>query len=307
MKRILFMTLASMLSLSAMNGPLRFESLRIEPCTTCPGTPNGKITVNIAGGTAPYDYQIGFIINEQGSIQNNLFEDVSATTMTAANIIGGAGIVHRIVVQDAAGNNISAAVQMQNEPLFAEITEVIIQNRTSPCEANGSITLKADSEIPVGFSLLGDFSDGQTTGLQEKTFGGLVAKAYSFGLFNPTEPNVVLWEGGVEIVNNIQPDTLAISVKTTQANQLTGQGGTITITATGGQPPYRFSIDNGQTFQTSNVFTNLKPGTYPIRVEDANNCFRTATATIVAVCVPRSTNPLGGFIEAKQCCPPTNS
>jgi hypothetical protein len=36
-----------------------------------------------------------------------------------------------------------------------------------------------------------------------------------------------------------------------------------------------FSKDAGGTYQTSNIFTGLAPGTYSIWVKDANNCVKT--------------------------------
>ena len=41
--------------------------------------------------------------------------------------------------------------------------------------------------------------------------------------------------------------------------------GSITVTATGGSN-FEYSIDGGTTWQTSNVFTNVPPGTYPVMV-----------------------------------------
>lgn len=47
--------------------------------------------------------------------------------------------------------------------------------------------------------------------------------------------------------------------------------GAVTITATGGVPPYQYSLDRTN-FQSSNVFTNLCDGYYYVSVKDANGC-----------------------------------
>ena len=60
-----------------------------------------------------------------------------------------------------------------------------------------------------------------------------------------------------------------------------GGGGTIIVNATGGKTPYEYSSNNGTSFQTSNTFTNLVPGTYTIILRDANSClFALSTQTI---------------------------
>ncbi|MFN0083077.1 MAG: hypothetical protein ACKVOM_11225, partial [Ferruginibacter sp.] len=56
--------------------------------------------------------------------------------------------------------------------------------------------------------------------------------------------------------------------------------GSITVTAVGGVAPYQYSINNGSTFQTSNVFSNLSAGSYQVVVKDVNNCSTTQTAVV---------------------------
>ncbi len=50
------------------------------------------------------------------------------------------------------------------------------------------------------------------------------------------------------------------------------QNGIILLQPAGGLAPYSYSIDNGVTFQGSNIFTNLQAGNYNIIVRDQNNC-----------------------------------
>ncbi len=54
----------------------------------------------------------------------------------------------------------------------------------------------------------------------------------------------------------------------------------ITIVPTGGGAPYRYSIDDGATYQTSDTFLNLPAGSYDIRVRDVNNCEATEIHSI---------------------------
>jgi gliding motility-associated-like protein len=66
------------------------------------------------------------------------------------------------------------------------------------------------------------------------------------------------------------PSATAVKVDPTCA-----PNGSITITPTGGQPGYQYSIDNGSTFQPSNTFTGLAGGTYTVVVKDNLNCTST--------------------------------
>ncbi|BDW92381.1 hypothetical protein MACH07_12130 [Flagellimonas marinaquae] len=112
----------------------------------------------------------------------------------------------------------------------------------------------------------------------------------------------------------LQDDPLALTIANTDILCSGEAQAQITITATGGEAPYTYSIDNGATYQTSNIFVNQAAGSYNIRVRDANNCEVTqiysitepltlsasAAVTALAECFPgmgaevRITNAIGG-------------
>jgi hypothetical protein len=71
--------------------------------------------------------------------------------------------------------------------------------------------------------------------------------------------------------------------------------GIITLSARGGTPPYRHSIDNGMLFGESNQFL-VGVGTYPVVVQDAKGCVVTASTTIVQ----RNDRPQANFLVASQ-------
>ena len=56
--------------------------------------------------------------------------------------------------------------------------------------------------------------------------------------------------------------------------------GTIEINATGGSGIYKYSIDNGATFQECNLFTDLCSGVYTIVIDDMTGCHDTNIVTI---------------------------
>ncbi|WP_339811846.1 hypothetical protein [uncultured Imperialibacter sp.] len=64
------------------------------------------------------------------------------------------------------------------------------------------------------------------------------------------------------------------------SNDVCGQGiGEIEATATDGAGSYEFSID-GQSFQSSGLFTGLEAGAYTVTVRDANDCMKTVAASL---------------------------
>lgn len=90
-------------------------------------------------------------------------------------------------------------------------------------------------------------------------------------------------QGGCRIDSMIQTLTVdpAPSATATPVDASCGAtDGSITITASGGTPPYTYSIDGGNTFQTGNTFPNLGAGNYDVVVLDAVGNCPTATQTI---------------------------
>jgi hypothetical protein len=58
--------------------------------------------------------------------------------------------------------------------------------------------------------------------------------------------------------------------------------GTILIFAKGGIQPYKFSINNGTTFSSSNSFTNIPFGTYNVVIKDSIGCLRQTSVSVSA-------------------------
>ena len=68
--------------------------------------------------------------------------------------------------------------------------------------------------------------------------------------------------------------------KTNPTDELTCNG-IISVLATGGVPPYRYSKDNGLTWQTSNTFSGLCVGSYTFIVEDSDYSQATISASLI--------------------------
>jgi hypothetical protein len=74
---------------------------------------------------------------------------------------------------------------------------------------------------------------------------------------------------------------LALNVESTiNPTNCHATDGSITVSAAGGQAPYRFSL-NGGAFQASNSFTGLGPGSYLIKVKEVQQCEASAKAILI--------------------------
>lgn len=56
-------------------------------------------------------------------------------------------------------------------------------------------------------------------------------------------------------------------------------GNYIKVRATGGTPPYTYSL-NGITYQTSDTFKYVTPNTYTVYIKDSKGCIKTTTTKV---------------------------
>ena len=91
------------------------------------------------------------------------------------------------------------------------------------------------------------------------------------------------------IINQPNPLTGIVSAQT-NVSCFGGTDGSVAITASGGTPPYEYSLFGG-IFQGSNVFVGLSAGSYTITIRDNNNC-----QTTVPVNITQPLAPLGGTV-----------
>jgi hypothetical protein len=137
--------------------------------------------------------------------------------------------------------------------------------------ATGTITITQPAPaVGISYSINGtDYAN--TTGV----FTGLTPATYSVTAKNAqgciSAPRSLT-------VNNVPSSTLAASA--IAIDIICGiSTGTITVTATGGLPPYTYSL-NGATAVNSNIFTLLPAGSYKITVKDALGCIKDVNATV---------------------------
>jgi len=83
-----------------------------------------------------------------------------------------------------------------------------------------------------------------------------------------------------EITENfllVQPIQLVLNVNSTDETSYQSADGTVSVTVTGGTPPYTYSWSNGAAGSSQN---GLSAGIYNVVVTDYNNCTASATATV---------------------------
>jgi len=209
------------------------------------GTSTGTITITPIG-TAPFTYSLNGITYQASA----LFTNVAAGN-------------YFVFVKDALGC-VGAAIVIVNPVAGPSISAV---STAAACTVNnGTITATGSGgTAPLQYSI-----DGITYSASP-SFSGLAPNTYTVYVkdANGCIKTITI------TVGNASGLTLALSAVSSSC----GNTGIITATASGGVAPLQYNI-NGGSYQASNVFSGLSPGTYTINVKDANNCIITKLAVI---------------------------
>ncbi len=243
--------------------------------STC-GASTGTITITGVGGSVPYHASINGI----GGPWQTFFPP-GANSFTFSGLAPG---TYSIIIADDADfttgppdipgaclTTIFVAVPSTGGPSIS--TTQINGDCTSN---NGSITVTGSGgTAPYTYNINGGpyFPGG--------VFNNLVPGVYAVTVQDATG---CITGSNVTLANPSTPSVTAV-VQSTSCNL---NNGTITATGTGGVAPLQYSI-NGTTFQNSNIFTNLSPGSYTLYVADANACYGVLPVTIINTPLPKVT------------------
>lgn len=245
-----------------------FSGTATPGATSCSGSATGTITVNITGGQAPFSFVV-----DGGA-------PITATTnpYTITGITSG---LHSVYIRDAAGcrSNVMNVIVSSGPPF---VTSASMTNAVCNGSPTGSITVTPPTTgtPPYRYSI-----DGGTTWQTNNVFNGVAAGTYTV-MYSEA--------GGCQGTQSITVGEASSMVTAINAVAATCNGltdGIVTATASGGQPPYQYSIDGGTTWQSSNVF-NAGAGSYTVLVRDANNCTSPLPVTVTepAVLTASATN-----------------
>ena len=235
-----------------------FGAPAITNVTGCFGNNNGAISILASGGTPSYTYNLyrsGTYITSQtkaAGIAANFTSLIASTE-------------YEVVVTDAN----SCVSESSGFITVSQPTQVTFTYTTKNLDCHG------DHSGEIHFSASGGTPPYQysinngSTWSGSPDFAGLSAQNYSLKVRDANLCTTVR-----QVATLTQPAQL-VSNGGTWSDVTTCYGdntGSITVVASGGTPPYQYSIDAGANWQPDGTFEGLYAGTYTIMVEDAIGC-----------------------------------
>lgn len=216
------------------------------------GTGNGTAMVLATGGIPPYSYE---------------WDDANSQTGIIASMLS-AGI-YNCLVTDANGCIETIRVEIINQNTAFNISANIV-HITCNGVSDGSIEMLV-SGGSESFSYL--WSNGSTTNL----INNIAAGTYSVTITdnNSAQEEVV---SGLMVT---EPESIGSQIVI--LNETDGlDNGSVTLSVTGGTPPYAYIWDD-QGGQTSSLVSGLSAGVYSCTITDANDCEEIVMAVIMNI------------------------
>ncbi|MGB1040179.1 MAG: gliding motility-associated C-terminal domain-containing protein [Flavobacteriales bacterium] len=220
---------------------------------SCIGVNDGQLTINAFGGQAPYTYSI----------------DGGATIVGTNNFTGLAPGSYTCIVYDSGGCSDTLTYTLTNPPDI--LPNLVITNALCFSECNGNVlAVPSGGTSPTGRYRV-EFDNVFAPTKQRSNFCAgphTVKVTDENGCFTVTP--FVVGEPAAEVIDAI----VRVNEKC-----FNGCDGSITVndaTAT------EYSVDDGATWQTSNVFNNLcaQAGPYAVAIKTANGCIGKRTEPI---------------------------
>ncbi len=222
---------------------------------TCNSTSDGTISAGATGGTTPYQYSLDNI-NYQGS----------------PNFSGIGTGVQTLYVQDGNGCVESLPFTMNEPPLLVLGTN-FINDVSCFGSSDGSFELVSTGGTPpYEFSI-----DGGTFFQSSSLYDPLSVNTYNCVVRDANGCTASL------PVTISQPALVdAGSFTTTGVSCYGATDGNLNSTPTGGTPPYQYSLDPTNGYQTASTFNGLAAGTYNIHIIDSNGCTGVSSFSITS-------------------------
>lgn len=224
----------------------------ISTLTSCPGVNNGTVTITPTNGTAPYTYSA-----DGGPFQTS-------------NILPGlAPGSHIITIKDAANCTGTKTVTITSGTEIAFFYSTI--NSSCSGGGNGTITvIPVTGTAPYAFSLNGGTPQSSPVLTGAPAGYNTVVMIDANGC--SASMQIFIMGGSISVSGT------ATASPTSCPGALNG---TVTVTASGGSPPYSYSLDGGAP-QTSNTLTGVGTGPHVVTVIDAGGCLANINVTVGA-------------------------
>ncbi|MCT4582402.1 MAG: gliding motility-associated C-terminal domain-containing protein [Flavobacteriales bacterium] len=227
---------------------------------SCNAICDGSISVNISGGTAPYN-------------TTWTSTDPGFTDPNTDNIFLLCAADYTLALTDANNCTFNQTVTI-NEPLPITITDII-----TPVSCNngndGAIDITATGGTVAG-SYTYSWSGSNAYSNNTEDISGLPTGSYTVIVTDDNNCN------NTASFNITEPTPIVISTTTTNS-QCTGSTGSITASVSGGTATYNYSWTDALGASiggNSPSITNQPSGIYTLTVTDLNGCTETITATI---------------------------
>ncbi len=218
-------------------GPEFSFDLTLNPTDVlCFGSNTGSISLNMSGGTAPYSFLWSDGVTEQN--RTDLYAGFYYVTVTDAT------------------NSCTAGSVIINQPDPLDLFS-LQENVTCAGEQTGMLDITVTGGTP-GYNYF------WTNGLNTEDLINIGIGYYSV---------IVVDANGCQITGGpftiTAPPSLNVSYDQTEVSCYGGNDGTISVSVTGGIPPYTYSWSNGDT--TENI-ADLTAGTYNLTITDSLGC-----------------------------------
>ena len=207
----------------------------------CARGSDGVATVTGSGGTPPYAYLWGS--NAAGQ-----------TTATAANLPPGN---FTVTVSDA--NGCSTTIQLSiGEPAELDVSFINEKVKCFGAADGSSFATPSGGTSPYGLAW--------SSGLTGQQASGLLAGTYTLTL---TDANGCKLVDSTTVHQPAEPVSASFAVQDVSCAGL--KDGSIQISALGGSPPYRYSLNGVDFYGSSNIIA-LESGMYDVLIKDKNGC-----------------------------------
>ena len=191
---------------------------------------------------------------------------------------------------DSLGNtcdstNMFVSVNCGNSCVFTVTDSIMNPSGCNACD--GFISVSVNGGIaPYIYS----WSNGDTSSFIDQQCAGTY-------VLTVTDSTGCIYTESYTLTSSSAPSVTAIA---TDESCCGANDGAIDIQATGGTPPYQYSVDNGVSYSSFNVFNNLSSGTYVVNVLDSNGCV--GIYTVVVSCSPICNADFNAYSDSVNNC-----